>query len=164
MALSHPAQCLDMTIVGPLQSDRINEKQAGRAISGPGKEKRQVELQTGNLGELIHLALTPAFLLIGAGGFLRVLTNRLARIIDRTRKLEGRTGLLPPFREVEYREEIAVLVDRKRIILYAIGLCGACALLVCLVIVTLFLFDLWNIGQDLPGRHPVHPRSPLPDR
>lgn len=109
-----------------------------------------MELQAGNLSSLIHLALTPAFLLIGAGGFLRVLTNRLARIIDRARKLESRTGLMHAFREAEYRDEMAVLVDRKRIILYAIGLCGACALLVCLVIVTLFFSDLWDIQQDLP--------------
>jgi hypothetical protein len=41
----------------------------------------------------IQLAVAPVFLLSGVGVILTVLTNRLARIVDRARSLEG---TLPP--------------------------------------------------------------------
>ena len=42
------------------------------------------------LAQIIQLAVAPVFLLAGLGAFLNVCTGRLARIIDRARKLEPR--------------------------------------------------------------------------
>jgi len=42
----------------------------------------------GEVGHIIQLAIAPVFLLTGVGTNLLVLTNRLARIIDRSRMLE----------------------------------------------------------------------------
>ena len=47
-------------------------------------------IQPGELGHIIQLATAPVFLLTGVGTNMLVLTNRLARIIDRTRVLEER--------------------------------------------------------------------------
>ena len=41
-----------------------------------------------NIGHAIQLAVAPVFLLAGVGALLAVLTNRLARIIDRVHFIE----------------------------------------------------------------------------
>jgi hypothetical protein len=91
------------------------------------------------IGHVIQLAVAPVFLLSGVGAMLAVLTNRLARIIDRGRQLEaglpGATQAATP----GMRAELAVLSRRARLINWAISLCTVCALLICGVIVSLFL-------------------------
>ena len=47
-----------------------------------------VDLQTENVAKLIQLALGPVFLISGVGITLSMLTQRLARIVDRARTLE----------------------------------------------------------------------------
>ena len=47
-----------------------------------------MEIKPGEIGHIIQLAIAPVFLLTGVGTNMLVLTNRLARIIDRTRLLE----------------------------------------------------------------------------
>ena len=47
-----------------------------------------IDLQTENVAKLIQLALGPVFLISGVGITLSMLTNRLARIVDRARTLE----------------------------------------------------------------------------
>lgn len=87
----------------------------------------------------IQLAVAPVFLLTGIGSLLAVLTNRLARIIDRSRTVEAR---LPTTAEAEQhllRFEMARLAERKSLINVAITLCTICALLICAVIATLFV-------------------------
>jgi hypothetical protein len=49
-----------------------------------------MEFQLGDISHTIQLAIAPVFLLTGVGTKLAVLTNRLARIIDRSRVLEDR--------------------------------------------------------------------------
>jgi hypothetical protein len=76
---------------------------------------------------------------------LTVLTNRLARIIDRTRVLEDRLRKGP---DDEYLEELELLYQRSHLINYAITSSTACGLLVCLVIAMLFLSDTTNLPLD----------------
>ena len=90
------------------------------------------------LAHTIQLAVAPVFLLSGVGAFLGVLTNRLARIIDRTRALEGGAGAGAAGQEAP-RAELRVLRSRARLINRAIGMCTSCAVLVAAVIVTLFV-------------------------
>ena len=92
-----------------------------------------------NIAHSIQLAVAPVFLLAGIGGLLGVLTNRIGRIIDRSRKLQD---LLPDAgapRQEELREELRLLSHRARLINGAMALCTASALLVCVVIAVLFL-------------------------
>lgn len=86
----------------------------------------------------IQLAVAPVFLLTGVGTMLGVLTNRLARIIDRARALQRTLPQLPEPAVAEAHEELAVLSRRARLIHRAITLSTSCALLICLVIVSLF--------------------------
>lgn len=90
-------------------------------------------------GHAIQLAVAPVFLLSGVSAMLAVLTNRLARIIDRGRNVEAGLPRAAPETGPAMRDELAVLARRARLINWAISLCTVCALLICAVIVALFL-------------------------
>jgi hypothetical protein len=90
-----------------------------------------------DIAHLVQSSVAPVFLLSGVAATLGVLTNRLARIVDRGRaleqKLEGHLGSAQ-----HLRADLAVLARRARYINVAIALCTVAALLVALVVVTLF--------------------------
>jgi len=93
----------------------------------------------------IQLALAPIFLLTGIAGMLNVMAARLGRIIDRGRRLTNASGsgvvLSPDDRTVELRS----LEHRRRLAQAAITACTFAALLVCMVIATLFLEALLGL-------------------
>jgi hypothetical protein len=101
-----------------------------------------MNIQISDIGHIIQLSIAPVFLLTGVATKLAVLTNRLARIIDRTRVLEDRLRTTP---NAEYSEELEVLYKRSHLINYAITSSTACGLLICLVIAMLFLSDVTNL-------------------
>ena len=104
-----------------------------------------MDIQLGDVSHIIQLAIAPVFLLTGVGTKLTVLTNRLARIIDRSRILEDRMPLQGSVDPVD-RAEINVLYQRGHLINRAITLSTACGLLVCLVIATLFIGDALGLA------------------
>ncbi len=91
-----------------------------------------------DIAHAIELAVAPVFLLSGIGVFLGVLTNRLARIVDRARhvgeSLRGAGSGAPE----EAREQLSVAARRSRFINVSITLSTVAALLVALVIALLF--------------------------
>ncbi|MDX9874252.1 MAG: DUF2721 domain-containing protein [Spongiibacteraceae bacterium] len=101
----------------------------------------------------IQLAVAPVFLLTGIGSLLAVLTNRLARIIDRSRTVEARLPTTAESEQHLLRLEMARLAERKSLINVAITLCTICALLICAVIATLFVstFIPASIGGVVAG-------------
>jgi hypothetical protein len=104
-----------------------------------------MNIQISDIGHIIQLSIAPVFLLTGVATKLGVLTNRLGRIIDRTRVLEDR---LRSGANAEYTEELEHLYTRSHLINYAITSSTACGLLICLVIAMLFLSDTTNIPLD----------------
>ena len=105
-----------------------------------------------SLAHTIQLSVAPVFLLSGVAGFLSVLTNRLARIVDRTRALEGNcpdsgaTNRVSPAAALE----LVSLRHRTRLINRAIGLCVCCAILVAGVVAALFLGAFVRLNLQLP--------------
>jgi len=115
---------------------------------------------TVNIGDVAHaiqLALAPVFLLTGIAGILNVMAGRLARIIDRGRKLTEHP--LPP--DLQHGETVEVelksLERRRHLASAAITACTFAALLVCTVIAALFLEVLlrvelkWLVGMVFTG-------------
>jgi hypothetical protein len=98
-----------------------------------------------DISHAIQLAVAPVFLLTGIAGLLSVMTNRLARIIDRGRWFEQRWAELDAPSRVRYGRELAHLERRRRLASQAINGCTAAALLVCLVIATLFVEGLFAV-------------------
>lgn len=89
------------------------------------------------------------FLLSGVSAFLGVLTNRLARIIDRARTLEaGHVPAATPRDQI--RAELRVLNARARLINRAISLSTYCALLTASVIAALFLGEFVRLDLSVP--------------
>jgi hypothetical protein len=90
-----------------------------------------------DIAHLIQTSLAPVFLLSGVATTLGVLTNRLARIIDRARRLEGELEQHPG-RAPKLHHSLHSLSRRAGYINVAISLATVAALMVALVVVALF--------------------------
>lgn len=106
---------------------------------------------SGNITDIAHaiqLALAPVFLLTGIAGILNVMTGRLARIIDRGRYFEEGWARLDTATRHTVQIELMNLERRRQLASWAINAGTFAALLVCLVVATLFVEAL----LDLPLR------------
>src|ERR1700756_1443468 len=90
-----------------------------------------------DIAHVVQSSVAPVFLLTGVAATLGVLTNRLARIVDRARGLEEQPESHPGSAK-HLHADLAVLARRARYINVAISLCAIAALLVALVVVSLF--------------------------
>jgi hypothetical protein len=90
-----------------------------------------------DIAHLIQSSVAPVFLLSGVAATLGVLTNRLSRIVDRARTLEDQLESHPG-RGPQLLGDLRVLARRANYINVAISLATIAALLVALVVVTLF--------------------------
>jgi hypothetical protein len=104
-----------------------------------------------DVAHAIQLSLTPVFLLTGIAGILNVMAGRLARIIDRGRRLtDGPDGV--DKWPAETAIELGSLEQRRHFASSAITACTSAALLTCLVIAALFLEVLTGLRLKwLPG-------------
>lgn len=89
--------------------------------------------------QAIQLAVAPVFVLTGIAGLLGVVANRLARIIDRAREVSRGGGSLNTVGVASARRELASLERRRHLASWSINFCTGAALLVCMVIMTLFV-------------------------
>lgn len=86
----------------------------------------------------IQLSVAPVFLLSGIGVLLGVLTNRLARIVDRARPLEERLPGCDSAQAEELHAQLRVFSRRARLMNTSITLGVVSALLIASVVVLLF--------------------------
>jgi Protein of unknown function (DUF2721) len=91
----------------------------------------------------IELAITPVFLLVGITGLLNVMSTRLARVVDRARYVQQSFSNLHEQARALACTEITHLGRMRRLASWAINFCTAGALLVCLIVVPLFVDDLF---------------------
>ncbi|MBB5710080.1 DUF2721 domain-containing protein [Sphingomonas xinjiangensis] len=93
----------------------------------------------------IQTAIAPVFLLAGLGAILNVMVGRLARIVDRARKLEQ---LHPSSTGPEHDRhvwELRLINRRISVINTAIFLCVSSALATCLVVALMFVSGLFSL-------------------
>jgi len=102
-------------------------------------------LQLSDIGGAIQQATAPVFLLAGVGIMLIALTNRLGRLIDRTRVLDERLKADPGNDCVA---ELLSLHKRCYLVNVSITAATACGLLVCVVIAMLFLGESTDLSLD----------------
>ena len=102
--------------------------------------------EAGSIAAVIQLSIAPVFLLAGIGAILNVMTQRLARVIDRARSveaaLEAGEGAAATAR---HRRELAALSRRMTLVNAAITFCTAAALAVCAVVALLFFGELLSL-------------------
>jgi Protein of unknown function (DUF2721) len=104
--------------------------------------------QIQEIGEVVRTAVAPVFLLSGVGITLTLLTNRLARVVDRARALEQKESKTHENDMSELSGSLSTLEQRARLLGRSISLCTICALLVSMVVVTLFIgaFVRFNVS------------------
>ena len=92
-------------------------------------------VEISNVAYVIQLAVAPVFLLTGIGAILAVITNRIARIVDRSRALANSNDQV----QSAHKDEMAILARRARWVHWAVSLCTLSALFICIVIAALFV-------------------------
>ena len=98
------------------------------------------------IAHLIQLSIGPVFLLAGVGAILNVLATRLARVVDRVRRLEEEFADASPVRRRLARAELKRLGLRMKLVNWAITFCTASVLTVCLVVAILFIGGVADIS------------------
>lgn len=96
------------------------------------------------IAQAIQLAIAPVFLLTGIAALLGVMTNRLARVVDRTRFVEQTWAQLDEPAHKLACDEMTHLERRRRLASWAINCSTAAALVICMVIVTIFADQLFS--------------------
>lgn len=88
---------------------------------------------------VIQLAISPMILMTGVGGLMLTLTNRMGRIVDRTRKLaEAVQGAAGPNR-AHLEGQLAIMWSRAKLIRQSVTFAGVSMLLSCLLVVVIFV-------------------------
>lgn len=96
---------------------------------------------------IIQLAITPVILISGMGALMITLTNRMARIVDRTRELAESIPAADRDERKHLESQLDIMWARSLMMRRAVTCNGLSMLLACLLIVALFgagMFD-WNI-------------------
>lgn len=104
----------------------------------------EITLST-TITQLVQLAIAPVFMLTSVAAFLAVLTNRLSRVVDRTRYLKS---LNHQEHKEECQQELNILFKRVRLINWAISLFTACALITCFLIAILFVGNFFVVDTS----------------
>jgi hypothetical protein len=106
---------------------------------------------------VIQLAITPVILLSGVGALMITLTNRLGRVVDRTRGLAGQlrasakqAGAAADDRS-QLESQLDILWRRAKLLRLAVTLAGLSMLLSCVLVMVIFV-DAWlrrDFGLEL---------------
>ncbi len=86
----------------------------------------------------IQISIAPVFLLAGIAGILNVLVGRMARVVDRARKLEQLHPVTTGAEHARHVWELRLIDRRLSVINTSIWLCVASAIAICLVVALLF--------------------------
>jgi hypothetical protein len=88
---------------------------------------------------IIQLSITPVILISGLGGLMISLTNRMARIVDRTRALSTLIRNAPPEEKDHLVNQITVMWHRANLMRWSVTCAAASMLVGCLLIGGIFL-------------------------
>lgn len=102
------------------------------------------DMLNGNLVPAIQSSISPGILISGIGLLLLSMSNRLGRIIDRTRKLVElkRAG------EAKAEAQLKIIWMRARLLRVSITLAAVSILSAAIVIILLFLSSVFEIDID----------------
>ena len=111
------------------------------------------ELAIGQIGNLIQLAMAPAFLLLATGNILQLFAGRLARVIDRERVQMAEFHRTQGEDHVRVVNELRILDRRGAIVNMAILMGTLSAMTVSLLIASIFVLSLtgYKFGVIVAG-------------
>jgi hypothetical protein len=88
---------------------------------------------------VIQLAVTPVILLSGVGALMITLTNRMGRIVDRTRKMAEVVQGAPEADRAHFDGQLAIMWRRAKLIRLAVTFAGLSMLLSCVLVMVIFV-------------------------
>ena len=88
---------------------------------------------------VIQLAISPMILMTGVGGLMLTLTNRMGRIVDRTRSLAEKVQSAVGPERTHLESQLEILWNRAKMIRQAVTFAGLSMLLACLLVVVIFI-------------------------
>lgn len=100
-----------------------------------------------SLLSIIQLSITPVILISGLGGLLIALTNRMARIVDRTRSLSGLIRETDGVDREHLVEQMKVMWHRANLVRWSVTCAASSMLVACLLIGEIFLSAM--LGKEL---------------
>lgn len=113
-----------------------------QGFSADGAAAKQFRM----IAQTIQLALAPVFVLVAMGNIMAILSNRLARIVDRSRALQERHGQTTGAERDVVVREILTLDRRIVLVNQAIGLLVVSGLTVGLTVAILFVEELAGLA------------------
>lgn len=102
-----------------------------------------------DISQAIQLSIAPVFLLVGIAGFINAFVARLSRVVDRSRVLEELLNDADTDARETALKELSILDRRARLVYVGITLGITTALLVCLLIVTVFLEAFLGVSHAI---------------
>ena len=105
-------------------------------------------VESSELIPVLQTAISPMVLISGVGLLLLTMTNRLGRIVDRTRALAARVRQPDGEDKGAAQAQLRVLAERARIMRRSIALAGFCVLFAAVLVISLFVTSL--AGADIP--------------
>jgi hypothetical protein len=94
----------------------------------------------------LQLSIGPVILISGVGLILLSMSNRFARVIDRSRLLSKDFNKVSNVNRIRIIEELKILSSRAKIVRAAIALAVLSVLLAALLVISLFLGALFQMG------------------
>lgn len=94
---------------------------------------------SGDFLQVIQLAITPVILLSGVGALLLTLTNRMGRIVDRTRSLAAQLREGAEGERGHVERQLAIMWRRAKLVRVAVTFAGLSMLLSCLLVMAIFV-------------------------
>ncbi len=95
---------------------------------------------------MIQLAITPVILITGLGSLLLTMTNRLGRVVDRTRILAGQARVAAAGEERAHIEsQLRILFRRAKLVRMAVSLATLSMFVSGLLVVVIFLSALLHL-------------------
>ena len=98
---------------------------------------------------IIQLAITPVILISGVGALMLTLTNRMARIVDRTRVLAVQVQATAGEDRRHLENQLTIMWRRAKLIRMAVTFAGLSMLVACVLVIAIFAAAL--LDTDLTG-------------
>jgi len=110
-----------------------------RLSVAPGEMDGMSDVAPSHFLPVIQLAITPVILLSGVGALMLTLTNRMGRIVDRTRVLAGQVHGAAEGERVHFESQLEIMWRRAKLIRSAVMFAGISMLLSCLLVMVIFV-------------------------
>lgn len=104
-------------------------------------------ISTGSFLPVIQLAVTPVILLSGVGALMITLTNRMGRVVDRTRALAKEMRQAAGDERSHLENQLKIMWRRAKLVRVAVTCAGLSMLLSCLLVMAIFV-DI-SVSRDL---------------